>query len=616
MEIPVLVHDGPSWLIPLSEIIGFKPYKRHTEPTIVSLQIPDRYISDESSSSDSDLDFPRRPSDTDDISVLGYGYYTSPETTPRPTFTTPAIPINAPPRTRLRTGAAAPLSRNTSTDSIAQSTTSRKSTSSHKRRYQRQPHATSEITEFQISSFVAHGRVTNYARVLCYLPRYIRCSSTCYEKLVGSPRGVTRSTKTFIALLAAAQVGCQYFVSYFTAKFLELGGDANWLEGIHAAGEKISRIAALNSKLAERPWELSKRDILRLKEREVTDEGEEEGWTVGEIAQIVAILAMFHAQSSIALGLGVVCEADVFGGTVWRRISKHMESLNLDHGETEGIDTRHGPFMNGTRLFRDELIDKLKMRMFASGHLSPDMSFENLQKLSQHAEMVTKEQERILREAIKDRKLSIPTTIKQQLFSTSLPNPSSSSAKTPTPLQTEFEQPVNPIIEDLSRFLLNQSAPRPDTIPPTQPILSTKKFSWEDALHIIQTHLPDLAGNLDRRIHLPPGPPFLQIPGQNRLDIHPFEDALRNYSLALIGVQRDTYDYRLLDEYLHDSLRLYIRRICLDPRGILKSDWDAVRELGFSNREIVEIGVIVCEARFMGVLLYAFRVMGDIQRGE
>ena len=566
-------------------------------------------MSDVSSSSDSDFDFStRRPSDNDDTATLGYGYYTSPDTKPRPNFTTPAIPINAPPRARSRHAA---LSRNTSSDSIAQSTTSsRKSTSSRQRRYPRQPHASPELHEFHVSSFVAHGRVTNYVRVLSYLPRYVRCSSACYEKLITSPKGISRATKTYVALLAAAEMGCQYFVSYFTAKFLELGGDAMWLKGIDETSGKLRRVAGLNRKMIERPWELSRADFQRLCESQTTSEGEEEGWTLNEVAQIMTILAMFHAQSAIALGSGVVCEADLYGGTVWRRISRDTASTSLERGDSEDSSSRNGFFMNGTPAFRDELVDKLRMRMLASGHLSPDMSFDNLQKLHERDAMIAREQETLLREAIKERKPATSSPVKSKLLSASLPI-RSSSAKTPTPAKFDLEQPVNPVIEDLSRFVLDHTAAMPTAIPSSQPILSTKKYSWDDTLQIMQTHLPDLAANLDRRIHLPPTSQFLQNPGRERINVRPFDDALRNYSLALIGVMKDAYEYRQLNEYLNDVLRRFIQRICLDPRGILKSEWDAVRELGFSDREIVEIGAIVSEARFMGILLYAFRIIGD-----
>src|SRR5271155_2878830 len=125
VEIPSLVHDSPSWLIPLSEVIGFKSSPKD-DP--IAISIPEKYISDPNDSDDSS----HEDSDIElnlilEPSTEGYSYYDSPETTPRPLFSTPAIPINVPPRTRKPT-TARDFSRQTSTDSLV-STVSHKGTS-------------------------------------------------------------------------------------------------------------------------------------------------------------------------------------------------------------------------------------------------------------------------------------------------------------------------------------------------------------------------------------------------------------------------------------------------------------------------------------------------------
>src|SRR5438552_7214387 len=97
VEIPSLVNEGPSWVIPVNEIIGFKT-DNHKDPLTISIQ--DKYVSD-LSSSESDVEFGAKAPNYD-YSLQGYSYYTSPDATPRPTFSTPAIPINGPPRTRIR----------------------------------------------------------------------------------------------------------------------------------------------------------------------------------------------------------------------------------------------------------------------------------------------------------------------------------------------------------------------------------------------------------------------------------------------------------------------------------------------------------------------------------
>lgn len=599
MEIPSLVNEGPSWVIPISEIIGFKT-DNHKE--LITIQMAEKYISDVSD--DSDIEFGPRKPDHDDA-LEGYSYYASPDATPRPLFSTPAIPINAPPRSRSRN--LRPLSRAASQESFAQSTTS--SHKSVERKYPHQPHASGEIREFQIASFIAHGRVTNYAKVLFFLPRYLRCSSTCYEKLISSTRGISRSNKTFIALLATAEMGCQYFVSYFTAKFLEVGGDSFWLKGLENTPGYIQRIAVLNRKIVQEPWALTEKDVNALTETREVDGEDEEGWSLTEVVQMITILAMFHAQSAIALGTGVVCEADVFGGTIWRRISKinDEETLTADSedrfagGRKRQRNTVHGG--------REDVIDRLRLRMLASGHLSPDILFDNVQELHrENGKVIDPLVEAMFRKVLDNK---YPNKVVSEAVAASPAISPSNSSTTPRPkaAQPESESPMNPLIEDLSRFT-NDGTAKSSIFPAT---LRPNQYCWDDTMQVLQHHLPDLSSYLDKRFHFPPTPKFLQPHHlDDPVDSTPFKEALQYYSLALLGIIKDTYNYKLIHEFLGDDLRRFVRRICLDSRGITKRDWEMMKGLGFFNAEIVEICMMVSEARFMGVLIYAYKIIGSL----
>jgi hypothetical protein len=412
--------------------------------------------------------------------------------------------------------------------------------------------------------------------------------------------------------LASAEIGCQYFVSYFTAKFLEVGGDNAWLKGIGHAPGKVRRIADLNRRLVEGLWRIAGGDIRSLIESRDVDEEVEEGWTLTEVVQIVTILAMFQTQSSIALGLGVVCEGDVFGGTVWRRISRNTDQETAEDEEPDYFSSHKSESLGHIiRGGRRDIIDKLRMHMLASGHLSPDMSFDNLHKLHLDAVRngngaVGHREETIFRQCLLEHQTNGHKDVDRPLEMTM------SNSATPTATRkTETESPINPTIEDLSRFTKDDTG-KSTVFPSTHPILALNQYSWDDALQILNSHLPDLAPNLDKRFHLPTSRTFLQITSQDQIDVTPFCDALRHYSLALLGIMNEKYDYTLITKFLNDNLRAFVRRICLDPRGMVKSDWEAVKDLGFSPAEIVEIGVIACEARFMGVLIYAFKAVGSI----
>jgi hypothetical protein len=338
----------------------------------------------------------------------------------------------------------------------------------------------------------------------------------------------------------------------------------------------------------------------------------EEGWTVTEVVQIVTILAMFQTQSSIALGLGVVCEGDVFGGTVWRRISRNTDQETVEDEEPDYFSSHKGESLSHTvRGGRRDIIDKLRMQMLASGHLSPDMSFDNLHDL--HLDAVRNGNGVIghIAEAAFRQCLLEHQTNGHKVVDRPLEMKASNSATPTVTRNTETESPINPVIEDLSRFTMEDTA-KSTVFPSTHPILANNQYSWDDTLQILNSHLPDLAPNLDKRFHLPTSRTFLEITSQEQIDVTPFCDALRHYSLALLGIMDEKYDYHLINQFLNDDLRAFVRRICLDPRGMVKSEWEEVKELGFSPAEIVEIGVIACEARFMGGLMYPFKAVGSI----
>lgn len=130
-------------------------------------------------------------------------------------------------------------------------------------------------------------------------------------------------------------------------------------------------------------------------------------------------------------------------------------------------------------------------------------------------------------------------------------------------------------------------------------------------MQVLLYHVPDVAPSLNKRFHLSPTRAFLQPHIHHAIDVTPFYEALRCYSLALLGIMKETYNYRLIDEFLGDELRKFIRTICLNPRSMTKADWEMIKNLGFTSAEIVEIGMIVAEARFMGVLIYVCRVIGS-----
>jgi sestrin 2 len=372
------------------------------------------------------------------------------------------------------------------------------------------------------------------------VPGYVQCTTLCYEKLVSSSLILPRNLKTYLALLASAGTGSQYFTSYFSAKFLEVGGDSSWLTSLPRAPERVQRISGMSRAMLERPWEDPLSGM--------------EGWTRVEQAMVGVVVGMFHAQSMVALGVGAVCEGDVFGGTVWRRQQRREEGVEVERGT-----------------FRDELVEKL--RLMSNGYGGHANSTDHLWNLHQ-----VMDQDAMLDSRAED-----------------------------TPL-TSTSKPINPIIEDLTRFDLLNSSPTPVPYPlSTSPPQITHVYTWPNTLQTISSLLPDISPNLDRRFRLRPVESFLQSPVREQVDPSEFVDALRAYCLGLIGLVCDSYDYCELREFLPGKLRRFLRKLCLNARELSRENWRDLLSLGFSHAEIVQIIVTATEARFQGVLIYFFR---------
>ena len=183
-------------------------------------------------------------------------------------------------------------------------------------------HASTNTKALHKDCYLNTGRVTNIGRILSYFPRFYESTLQLHDELIRKHSGpLPRAIKLYLSTMASAHCNCQYFVSYYSKKFLEEGRETDWLRHIDAAPRKIQRLGKICSLIATQPWKIRPRHIEELLERsqESSQSGDSsDQWTIAELVQSLAILVITNNQAHFALAVGIVPEPDTFGGA-WVR---------------------------------------------------------------------------------------------------------------------------------------------------------------------------------------------------------------------------------------------------------------------------------------------------------
>ena len=106
-------------------------------------------------------------------------------------------------------------------------------------------------------------------------------------------------------------------------EFFQSGGDPQWLEGLEFAPAKIRKLAQINALLAHQPWRVSPWHILQLTRGD-------DSWSLPEVVQALAILAIFHSLAAFCWGMGVNPEVDRRADIGYKMASNAVLSLSSD----------------------------------------------------------------------------------------------------------------------------------------------------------------------------------------------------------------------------------------------------------------------------------------------
>lgn len=540
-----------------------------------------------------------------------------------------------------------------------------------------QRRATRNLRYFHLACYQNTGRISNLGRILSYFPRFYETTLELHDELIRKQGGpLQRIMKLYLAILAASQAKCQYLVSYFTKKYVQFGENLDWLENLSKSSRKVRRLGKINALLAHQPWRVSKQDIEELlsRSRESMMNGDaSDQWTMSELVQAICILIVVNCQAHFCLAVGVVPEPDTFGGAC---IRKKRQEVVLHKGSTVSVDvfplftsydsrTFASPSSFNPEFCRDSMP---AVQPGACVVLPPKQSASAMSITStSSAEHVEDSLPNLLwkrRNSMAQAKLWRSTSdvgdhgaeedfkstgvfarcgIVDDMDISSVPAPetvvrppywaSASLARTspgttgflsPMPSHGDLalldpeiaNMPVNPILEDMSRFYDPQSQLGPtefDLSSSEYSVLRLADYNWEDhACSLVGRFVPDLESVLDHNLQEARDAAgddddgFFFSSENGPVDQGPLRDAVWFFILRLYGIYNDGYEYRDVNLLLNKSAKRFLKKVCFVPEQISRDDWQSVGR-GLKSQEKVLLALLASHARMYVCLIYAFR---------
>lgn len=702
-SVPQVVHEGPSWLIPVGETVAFNldSSSEHADSAVL-----ERHASDNSSTGSVDTaeDF-KQPQErektgtitpidgrkvlySDDdfdesVDYVDVAQVASPSqrSDSPPQSTRPAaIPI-------LRKVLRAPVNSSDiddillglvdssdgirkarfsvetpSTKSLTRPVLSRRRTNSTTFS-NRQRRANANLRTLHISCYMSTGRVSNMGRMLSYFPRCYETILQLHDELLRKEGGpLQRTTKLYLAIMAAAQAKCQYFVSYFTKKFIQLGQNLEWLEGIHRTPPKIQRLGKINALLSQQPWSISQehKDELLGRPKESVNQGNiSDQWTLAELVQSIAIFVVINSQAHFVLSVGLVPEADTFGGARIRSRRRNQQRASTtasvdviplfcsyDSRKYASPDSFENKFTSArtfqasspcmivpttTESHRDLKQDDLSdTRSYPASILQ---CHDDL--LQQQILLIEREESQFqicgeidddsidLTSSTDNQPSSSPFWIAENLVSHSsytsgLLSPTLLHDDSQSNARTAAIMPINPILERMERFYdpdLQRSCSEYDVRSEEFAVLRLTDHNWEDhTCSLIARFVPGLESVLDQGLQEARDAAgddddgFFFKDEEGPIDQAPLREAVWFLVLRLYGIKNDGYNYKDVNSLLTTSAKKFIKKVCFSPQSMSRMDWSSIGK-GLKSQEKVLLALIASHARQYACLIYGFRYL-------
>jgi len=405
------------------------------------------------------------------------------------------------------------------------------------------------VREIFIEQFLSTGRVTHLARIMALHPEFYYKYQACKEYLMGNDDlslSLPFHIKHFVALMAAARWKNTYLVKQQERILLENGSmnEYEWLRGFTNLPKKISLLLEFNAKMAETPWKLNDNDFLALVSGD-------DSWTVSELVQIFLILATYRGLAGFISATGINEELE-------------YESIPVKFSASQNkiIEDKNKGMLDKMRL-------KLHNRSISGSPSEPVSPNEKGDKLALfHA--------------------SAQIDIVQ-------PNMSINYSNWTPQLEKKYGSHYHITYSD---FNFKDAKP-----------LSIQEYNWSTNGYneVANYYSREMADILDDAFTFTMSFTYSSFCNEKSVDTTQFRIAIWNYTHRLLGIFHDDYDYELVNIWLLQPLKQYIKKIVCHPYTITDAD---IIKVGFLlPTEKVHVAFIVMEARREAELICVLRLV-------
>uniref|UniRef100_A0A3B3BLK6 Sestrin 1 n=1 Tax=Oryzias melastigma TaxID=30732 RepID=A0A3B3BLK6_ORYME len=399
-------------------------------------------------------------------------------------------------------------------------------------------------------AFAALGRLDNISLVMGFHPQYLESFLRTQHYLLQMDGPLPLHYRHYIGIMAAARHQCSYLVNLHVNDFLQVGGDAKWLNGLGEAPQKLQQLGELNKILAHRPWLITKEHM------EALLKAEEHSWSLAELIHAVVLLTHYHSLASFTFGCGITPEIHCDGGHTFRPPSLSQYCV---------CDIANG---NGHDMCGEVEVLMERMKQLQECRDDEEASQE---------EMAT----RFERE--KTESMLVVTSEDEECV------PSRDISR-------HFEDPSYGY-KDFSR--------RGEHVP----TFRAQDYSWEDHGYSLVNRLyPDVGQMLDEKFQMAYNLTYNTMATHKDVDTSMLRRAIWNYIHCMFGIRYDDYDYGEINQLLDRSFKIYIKTMVCSPEKTTKRMYESFWRQ-FQHSEKVHVNLLLMEARMQAELLYALRAI-------
>ena len=494
--------------------------------------------------------------------------------------------------------------------------------------------------------FKTRYRVPNLYKIFSWHPAYLESMTKLMNTLMWKESPLSMQVRHYLAIIASSRHSCRNIAANHMLQFIKVGGNVNWLEGIHRTPEKIQALIQLNALLAHQPWMIREQHIKEL----ITGKN---AWGISELVNALVLLCMFHSLCGLSYGLGVIAEPDIMHLVF---TSSSEGGLARDKLNTSPIISR-GMIISPPQsplLSPHKYVDNVEIKESSSGSSlvfpdTPQASFSSLANLeaarlattSHTAFAPNVESERRLKDVLthdidrlrkKEKAEPLEKTFESaaqvECNSTTVildierkeeesEDDADEEVLTRTPHRSGAAvHSSSADVADLSRFSGNFSMKYVDYFVsqkahPWCKIFRAQDYSWDKHCYAILSRFdPRAADLLDELFRTIYSLTYYTLGTSKDVDTEPLRQGVWYYAQSIFGVRNDDFDYRQINIVMERPLKNFVRKIVCYPETIVEEDWNFQDALTPSER--CHIALIAASARTQASLMYALRAVHKV----